>query len=237
MSFQCDSASLSEHRPLSKWFVPLIHPLLHLSLQHTVPSRGHPVKRGKGAILDPKVRLTILSLSSPLMPRKQLCVHRDSWHRAAQGHILPTVEVAPSGSQPNHHPNSVFLILACPCSWASHAQEQTWSSHSFRWPWTNGPTRTPGAQGTKRRERRERYEHLPFPGEQGLPGGEWRIPRTQAHLCELLENPHGPIFCLVRAFFVFFYPTWTFQITFLLICLSPGEQVYVGRRKRRSVGV
>lgn len=57
MSFQCDSASLSEHRPLSKWFVPLIHPLLHLSLQHTVPSRGHPVKRGKGAILDPKVTL------------------------------------------------------------------------------------------------------------------------------------------------------------------------------------
>lgn len=123
---------LSQHRALCKWFVPLIHPLLHFPLQHMVPSRGHPVKRGRGVILDPKVRLAIFSCSSPVTPRKQHSVCRDSQHWAAQGHGHPTMELAPSRSQPKHHPGLVSLTLACPCSWGSHAQGQTWSSHSFR---------------------------------------------------------------------------------------------------------
>lgn len=69
-----------------QWFVPLIHSLLHFPLQHMVPSRGQPVKRGRGVILDPKVRLAILSLFSPVMPRKQHCDHRD--HSTARGHTL-----------------------------------------------------------------------------------------------------------------------------------------------------
>lgn len=199
------TAALREYKTLCK-FVPLIHPLLHFPLQHMVPSRDHPVKKGREVILDPKVRLAILSLSRLLTAREQPCVHRGSWHRAAQGHSLSTVEVAPSGSQQD----LLFLALACPCWWASPAQGQTWSAHSLRWPWTNGPTRTPWAQGTKRRERRERYEHLPSAGEQGLPVGEGRIPQGPAWLWELMENPHGPS-CLLVWGLVFVTPHELFK--------------------------
>lgn len=51
-----------------------------------VPSRGHPVKRERGVIVDPKVRLAILSLFSLVMPREQHCDHRG--HSTARGPTL-----------------------------------------------------------------------------------------------------------------------------------------------------
>lgn len=71
-----------------------------------VPSRGHLVKRGRGVIVDPKVRLTLFSL---VMPRKQHCDHRG--HSTAQAHTL---------SQWRWHPQDLcpYIVLTwCPFPW------------------------------------------------------------------------------------------------------------------------
>lgn len=74
-----------------------------------VPSRGHPVKREREVIVDPKVRLAILSLCSLLMARKQHCDHRG--HSTARGHFL---------SQWGWHLQDLsqnIVLIWCPFPW------------------------------------------------------------------------------------------------------------------------
>lgn len=79
-----------------QWFLLLIHSLLHFPPQHMVPSRGHPVKKGRGVIVDPKVRIAILSPFSSVMTTE----------------VTALLEATPSGSE-----CGTFRISAKTLSW------------------------------------------------------------------------------------------------------------------------